>query len=141
MKTLCTQNIQCQLYNYCSQRVRINTRRNHSTINRQTKQEKYIYRSHNTKKRQTIGELFLFIFQFGSCAVAATRDDATSVPCIVCDSFNSIRMSLLANIITPLAVQSVSCCTTLVHRINLIQFSNPMTSSDRLSAQIDYQLL
>lgn len=43
---------------------------------------------------QIVLGLFLLFFQFGSCAVAATRDDDTSVPCIVCCSFNSV-LSLL----------------------------------------------
>ena len=38
--------------------------------------------------------LLLCFFQFGSCAVAATRDDSTSVPCIICCSINSL-LSLL----------------------------------------------
>lgn len=43
---------------------------------------------------QIILGLFLLFFQFGSCAVAATRDDETSVPCILCCSINSL-LSLL----------------------------------------------
>lgn len=43
---------------------------------------------------QIVLGLLLCFFQFGSCAVAATRDDSTSVPCIVCCSINSL-LSLL----------------------------------------------
>ena len=43
---------------------------------------------------QIIMGLFLCFFQFGSCAVAAARDDDTSLPCIVCCSLNSL-ISLL----------------------------------------------
>lgn len=43
---------------------------------------------------QIVLGLFLLFFQFGSCAVASTRDDDTSVPCIVCCSLNSV-LSLL----------------------------------------------
>ena len=43
---------------------------------------------------QIILGIVLCFFQFGSCAVAAARDDDTSVPCIICCSFNSL-ISLL----------------------------------------------
>lgn len=43
---------------------------------------------------QIILGLMLCFFQFGSCAVAASRDDDTSVPCIICCSINSL-ISLL----------------------------------------------
>ena len=43
---------------------------------------------------QIVLGLLLCFFQVGSCAVAATRDDSTSVPCIVCCSINSL-LSLL----------------------------------------------
>ena len=43
---------------------------------------------------QIILGLFLCFFQFGSCAVAAARDDETSLPCIICCSLNSL-VSLL----------------------------------------------
>lgn len=43
---------------------------------------------------QIILGLVLCIFQFGSCAVAGTRDGETSVPCIVCCSINTV-VSLL----------------------------------------------
>lgn len=39
---------------------------------------------------QIILGLALCLFQFGSCAVAGTRDEDTSVPCIVCCSINSV---------------------------------------------------
>lgn len=39
---------------------------------------------------QIILGLALCLFQFGSCAVAGTRDGETSVPCIVCCSINSV---------------------------------------------------
>ncbi len=43
---------------------------------------------------QIVLGLALCLFQFGSCAVAGTRDGDTSVPCIVCCSINSF-VSLL----------------------------------------------
>ena len=43
---------------------------------------------------QIILGLFLCFFQVGSCAVAKTRDDDTSIPCIICCSINSL-LSLL----------------------------------------------
>ena len=43
---------------------------------------------------QIILGLVLCLFQFGSCAVAGTRSDETTVPCIVCCSINSV-VSLL----------------------------------------------
>ena len=43
---------------------------------------------------QIILGLALCLFQFGSCAVAGTRDGDTSVPCIICCSINSF-VSLL----------------------------------------------
>ena len=43
---------------------------------------------------QIVLGLLLCFFQFGSCAVAATRDNSTSVACIVCCSINSL-LSLL----------------------------------------------
>lgn len=43
---------------------------------------------------QIILGLALCFFQFGSCAVAAARDDDTSIPCIICCSLNSL-ISLL----------------------------------------------
>ena len=43
---------------------------------------------------QIILGLFLCFFQFGSCAIAASRDDDTSKPCIICCSINSL-ISLL----------------------------------------------
>lgn len=39
---------------------------------------------------QIILGLALCLFQFGSCAVAGSRDKDTSIPCIVCCSINSI---------------------------------------------------
>jgi hypothetical protein len=39
---------------------------------------------------QIILGLALCLFQFGSCAVAGSRDEDTSVPCIVCCSINSV---------------------------------------------------
>ena len=39
---------------------------------------------------QIILGLALCLFQFGSCAVAGTRDGDTSAPCIVCCSINSV---------------------------------------------------
>ena len=39
---------------------------------------------------QIILGLVLCFFQFGSCAVACTKEDETSTPCIVCCSFNSL---------------------------------------------------
>ncbi len=58
---------------------------------------------------QIILGLFLLFFQFGSCAVAATRDDATSVPCIVCCSFNSfISLLFLAWWIADLVILSTN---------------------------------
>lgn len=39
---------------------------------------------------QIILGLALCLFQFGSCAVAGTRDEDTSVPCIICCSINSV---------------------------------------------------
>lgn len=43
---------------------------------------------------QIILGLFFCFFQVGSCAVAKTRDDDTSIPCIICCSINSL-LSLL----------------------------------------------
>lgn len=43
---------------------------------------------------QIILGLFLCFFQVGSCAVSKTRDEDTSIPCIICCSFNSL-LSLL----------------------------------------------
>ena len=43
---------------------------------------------------QIVMGLLLCFFQFGSCAVAAARDDDTSLPCIICCSLNSL-ISLL----------------------------------------------
>ena len=39
---------------------------------------------------QIILGLLLCFFQFGSCGVASTRDDDTSIPCIICCSINSL---------------------------------------------------
>lgn len=43
---------------------------------------------------QIVLGLLLCVFQFGSCAVAGTRDNETSYPCIICCSINSV-LSLL----------------------------------------------
>lgn len=43
---------------------------------------------------QIILGLALCVFQFGSCAVAGTRDGETTPPCIICCSINSV-LSLL----------------------------------------------
>lgn len=43
---------------------------------------------------QIILGLILCFFQFGSCAVAGTRDETTTAPCIICCSINSF-ISLL----------------------------------------------
>ena len=43
---------------------------------------------------QIVLGFFLLFLQVGSCAVACTRDDETSIPCIVCCSLNSF-ISLL----------------------------------------------
>ena len=43
---------------------------------------------------QIVLGLLLCVFQFGSCAVAGTRDKETSYPCIICCGINSV-LSLL----------------------------------------------
>ncbi len=58
---------------------------------------------------QIILGLALCLFQFGSCAVAGTREEDTSIPCIVCCSINSvISLTFLAWWIADLVIFSTN---------------------------------